>query len=365
MTSKPPFGGEVVSFPEAFAEVSRGVRKVKQRDYLPSGLHPIIDQGQGLVAGYSDETEGLFKDVPAIVFGDHTRCVKYVEEPFFAGADGVKILKPKLSNNVRYWYHALRSTPLENLGYSRHFKLLKQTRFFNPNKDGQAAIVERLDIIEGLCCLINKEEDGLDALVKSRFVEMFGDPVANPMGWDAEMLGHLGTLKNGLNFKAEDSGYEVTCLGVGDFNDLASIDNMSLLGKVGLIERPKQDCFLKDGDIVFVRSNGNKALVGRCLAVYPHDSELVYSGFCIRFRLGRDTLRVPFLVWTLKQPSMRAQLMGRGSNVKNLNQRILSTLEVPVPPINLQDEFISFAAHVDKLRFIVLEFPECRCNPVD
>ena len=99
MTSKPQFVGERVSFSQVFAEVSRGVKKFKQNQYAEHGLHPIIDQGKEVVAGYSDEESGLFTDVPAIVFGDHTRCVKYVEEPFFAGADGVKILKPKLSGN--------------------------------------------------------------------------------------------------------------------------------------------------------------------------------------------------------------------------------------------------------------------------
>lgn len=101
----------------------------KQSDYLPSGLHPIIDQGQQLIAGYSNDEDGMFTDVPAIVFGDHTRCIKYVEEPFFAGADGVKILKPRLSDNARYWYYALNGLKLEDLGYSRHFKLLKRSIF--------------------------------------------------------------------------------------------------------------------------------------------------------------------------------------------------------------------------------------------
>lgn len=116
-------------FSAVFEEKSRGVRKIKQKDYLQNGYHPIIDQGQNEIAGYCNEEEGLFLEVPAIVFGDHTRCIKYVQKPFFAGADGVKILKPKLSDNVRFWYHALKATRIENLGYSRHFKLLKQSSF--------------------------------------------------------------------------------------------------------------------------------------------------------------------------------------------------------------------------------------------
>lgn len=118
----------------------------------------------------------MFSDVPAIVFGDHTRCVKYVSEPFFAGADGVKVLKPKLSDNVRFWWHALRTTRIENLGYSRHFKLLKESRFANYDEQDQRAICENLDRIMDEIDRANRQLGQLDSLVKSRFVEMFGDP---------------------------------------------------------------------------------------------------------------------------------------------------------------------------------------------
>lgn len=175
-TSKPRFVGERIGFSDAFAEVSRGVKKIKQKDYLPTGDHPIVDQGQGAVSGYACGEEGLFSDVPAIVFGDHTRCVKYVSEPFFAGADGVKVLKPKLSDNVRFWWHALRTTRIENLGYSRHFKLLKESRFANYDEQDQRAICENLDRIMDEIDRANRQLGQLDSLVKSRFVEMFGDP---------------------------------------------------------------------------------------------------------------------------------------------------------------------------------------------
>ncbi|HJA28390.1 MAG TPA: hypothetical protein IAA15_02280, partial [Candidatus Olsenella pullicola] len=188
-SSKPPFVGEDrVTFADAFKEVSKGVKKIKQADYLPYGRHPIVDQGKKPVAAYSNTEEGLFSDVPAIVFGDHTRCVKYVSEPFFAGADGVKILKPLLSDNVRYWYHALKSVRLESLGYSRHYKLLKQKTFACADEKRQLAICEVLDATLMLANLARRQLSLLDDLVKSRFVEMFGDP-ENPVGkWEERRL---------------------------------------------------------------------------------------------------------------------------------------------------------------------------------
>ena len=186
---------------------------------------------------------------------------------------------------------------------------------------------------------------------KSRFVEMFGDPVDNPLGFSTAGLTELGSCKNGMNFHSSDSGVELPCLGVADFRDLSVIEGVEGLSTVSLNEMPGEDYLLEDGDIVFVRSNGNKELVGRCLAIYPRGAEAVFSGFCIRLRLSTDGIRVPYLVWALKQPSLRSQMFGRGANVQNLNQKILAGVRVPLPPIELQDEFLSFISQVDKSEF--------------
>ena len=99
---------------------------------------------------------------------------------------------------------------------------------------------------------------------------------------------------------------------------------------------------------VFVRSNGNKRLVGRCLAVFPNGEKAVYSGFCIRLRIESDRVRIPYLVWALRHPSMRQQMFGRGANVQNLNQKLMSNVEVPIPPLPEQDCFLDFVSEVDK-----------------
>ena len=352
MTNKPRFVGERVSFTDAFSEVSRGVKKFKQNQYVEYGAHPIVDQGQKLIAGYSDDETGLFNDVPAIVFGDHTRCVKYVEEPFFAGADGVKILKPRLSDNTRFWWHELKATPIENLGYSRHFKLLKAATFKNYDTASQTEIVARLDSILDQIAQVNQQIEQLDQLIKSRFVEMFGNPVENLLSWPNRKMGELGELRNGVNFKASDSGFEIKCLGVGDFKDRYSITDMGLIDTVFLSGEPTDKQMLKDGDVVFVRSNGNKQLVGRCLAVFPGDKSLTFSGFCIRFRNESDDLLLDYLLGCLKSDSMRKAMVGRGANIQNLSQGIMSEIMIPIPPLELQQDFVAFVQQVDKLKFI-------------
>ena len=192
----------------------------------------------------------------------------------------------------------------------------------------------------------------LDSLVKSRFVEMFGDPVLNPKGWSAQKLKTLGELKNGVNFKSVDNGFEIKCLGVSDFKDRYAIKDMSLVSDVSLNGEPNANQLLQDGDVVFVRSNGNKALVGRCLAIFPGEEKVTFSGFCIRFRSTSEELELNYLLNCLKTDSMRKAMTGRGANIQNLSQSLLSKLEVPLPPLELQQEFASFAAQVDKSRFV-------------
>lgn len=192
-----------------------------------------------------------------------------------------------------------------------------------------------------------------DDVVKSQFVEMFGDPSVNPKTFKTAGLLELGNAKNGLNYHSKDTGYKVPCLGVADFGDLWAIEGVSTLGTISLNERPSKEYCLEDGDIVFVRSNGNKELVGRCLAVYPGMAEVVFSGFCIRVRLNDNRVCVPYLLALLKQDSVRRRLFGRGANVQNLNQKLLSKIDVPLPPLELQQEFADYAASVDKSKFAV------------
>ncbi len=70
--------------------------EIQTGEYGKHGKHIIVDQGQNQIAGYTDREDGLFEEVPVIIFGDHTRVIKYIDQPFFLGADGVKVLQAKM-----------------------------------------------------------------------------------------------------------------------------------------------------------------------------------------------------------------------------------------------------------------------------
>ena len=216
----------------------------------------------------------------------------------------------------------------------------------------QVLICDKLDKLYEIIKLREQELQLLDELIKAQFVEMFGDPVMNEKGWITKSLLDMGRCKNGMNFHYDDEGVEINCLGVGDFKELSIIDNTDELPTVSLKEMPSEEYLLKDDDIVFVRSNGNKALVGRSIAVYPGNVPTTFSGFCIRYRKHDNEIIVPYLLRALKADSMRMKMTGRGANIQNLNQQILGTLVIPIPPLDLQNQFADFVHQVDKLKFI-------------
>lgn len=216
------------------------------------------------------------------------------------------------------------------------------------DKERQEEICEVLEKANKLISLRKQQLAKLDELIKARFVEMFGEPVQNPNCWKTENLLDLGYCKNGMNFHRDDCGTEIHCLGVGDFKNHSTIRDVGSLPFISLNELPTSEYLLQDGDIVFVRSNGNKELVGRCLAIYPAKIPVTYSGFCIRYRLTSNKITVSYLLRVLKADSVRKKMTGRGANIQNLNQQILAQLVVPIPPLSLQNQFAAFVERVDQ-----------------
>ena len=231
-----------------------------------------------------------------------------------------------------------------------YFKDYQKEELPIPSLDEQRRIAAVLDKVTDLIAQRRAQLDKLDLLVKSRFVEMFGDPVDNSRGWDTIKLKDIGTCKNGMNFHTDNFGVKIHCLGVADFKDKSFIEGTSQLAVISLNEMPTEEYLLKNRDIVFVRSNGNKSLVGRSVMVYPGATPTTFSGFCIRFRLQSESLRPIYLLRVLKTDSVRKKLAGRGANIQNLNQKILLELSVPIPPLELQDSFENFEKRIVQLR---------------
>jgi len=183
------------TFDEVFVDKTKYGVKIQTSEYGKSGTHIIVDQGQSQIAGYTDREDGLFKEIPAIVFGDHTRVIKYVNESFFLGADGLKVLRSKDENaNYKYLYYALKNAKIPDTGYNRHFKWLKKIQIEYPDSNKQAKIVKILDEASYIISKKKAEIQALDNLIKARFVEMFGTLHDNENGFEVVTIEDVCSL---------------------------------------------------------------------------------------------------------------------------------------------------------------------------
>lgn len=158
--------------------------------------------------------------------------------------------------------------------------------------------------------------------------------------WELMKLGEISEFKNGLNFTKSSSGEIIKVFGVGNFKNHL-IAPLTDLDKVQVEEKLNDNYLLQEGDILFVRSNGNVDLVGRSVVVPETKERISFSGFTIRCRLlsGIDPLYIGYL---LKSDTFSDLMksVGRGANIRNLSQGILNEIKIPIPSKKIQKEIV-------------------------
>ena len=348
----------------------------KSENYVDSGIRVIrianVQKGyieDSTPAFYPLDSSGLERyileegDLLMSLTGNVGR-VAILEKDMLPAALNQRVACLRMKSNAiskRYLFHILNSNSFEQQCIQSSKGVAQKNMSTEWLKDydiplfsaeKQAEIVSILDGVRSIISNRKQQIQKLDDLIKARFVEMFGDPVNNEKGWTTKPLLSMGSCKNGMNFHYDDSGVEINCLGVGDFKDYSIIADTAALPTVSLNEMPSSEYLLRDDDIVFVRSNGYKKMVGRSVAVYPGAVPTTFSGFCIRYRREDDSVITPYLLRVLKTKSMRQKMYGRGANIQNLNQQTLSSLDIPVPPRAMQEQFATFVTQVDKSKAV-------------
>jgi type I restriction enzyme S subunit len=156
-------------------------------------------------------------------------------------------------------------------------------------------------------------------------------------GWVVKPLGNLASFRNGINYTKDSKGECIKIVGVRNFqkNFYAPLDDLDAVTIDG--ELSELDSLRKD-DILAVRSNGNIELIGRCVLAGEVTEKISHSGFTIRIRLSNGEVLPRYLCHFMKSSSSRKQLTdgGTGTNIKSLNQGMLSALVIPFPPISVQ-----------------------------
>jgi type I restriction enzyme S subunit len=174
--------------------------------------------------------------------------------------------------------------------------------------------------------------------------------VVAKIDWPTKRLSTLAEFRNGVNYNKSSFGEGVKVVGVSNFQNYSKPKYAELeqINPEGIVSERN---ILRDGDIVFVRSNGNRELIGRSLFIEKPPEEVTHSAFTIRLRFNSLDVYPKFYAYCFRTPLIRQALtaQGGGTNINNLNQDILNALEVPVPPLALQKRIATILSAYDEL----------------
>lgn len=261
---------------------------------------------------------------------------------------GCKGLVPgkKIHHKFLYYYLFSKVDHLNDLGTGATFRELSATKLKEvevpiPPLPDQQRIVGILDqAFEGIAKAKANAERNL-ANARELFANAFDELLANRcQDAPTASLAVIADFKNGLNFTRSSKGDVIKIVGVADFKDNFWVPDQ--LDEVQ-IDGPLSAAYeLRENDILVVRSNGNKELIGRCILARNVMSKTSHSGFTIRVRAHPAKVNAEYLLHFMKSSKIRKALVesGDGTNISSLNQKALSAIEVPVPPVRSQRKIV-------------------------
>jgi type I restriction enzyme S subunit len=336
-----------VPFEQAVLDTTGGNRRLLTSEYKAEGSIPVIDQGQAEIAGFTDDPDTVcFRDGPVILFGDHTRKLKFVDFDFAIGADGVKVLKPLPGFNARFLFHFLKTVRLpNNLGYSRHFKFLKECSVPKPAPDVQERIAAILDKADSLR---RKRQEAIrlaDDLLRAVFYEKLGDPVTNPKGFPTIRIDQLCEVATGSTPSRNRADYYD---GPHPWIKTGEVDTPLIMSADEHISDDairETNCKLFPVGTLLIAMYGQGKTRGKVgMLGIPAATNQACAAILPSQNINQQFLHTQL---TLMYEHLRA--MGRGGNQENLNLGMIKSLEVLTPPSNIVDEFIKVREHVSKM----------------
>ena len=320
-------------------------KQVQTSEYNSGSKYPIISQEDKMVSGYCDDDSLLYHiDNPVVIFGDHTRVLKYVDFDFVVGADGVKILIPKEFLKAKFLLYYLRWYQVPSLGYSRHYKLLKEIVLPVPPIAEQERIVAELDLLSGIIEKKKEQLKAYDQLAQSIFYTMFGDLLeANP----TKNLKDVASYYIGLTYKPTDVSEQGTIVlrssniqnNILDFNDIVRV-NLN----VG------ENKTVKDGDILMCARNGSARLVGKVARIRNINEKMSFGAFMTIIRSEYND----FLFHFFLSDFFRSQLTtSKTATINQITSRMLDNIKLNVPPLSLQQEFAEKVEAIERQKALV------------
>ena len=294
---------QTCAVPDSFVKNKVGRQnQIPAKEIAEVGRFPVVDQGQKFVAGYCDDESKLIDfDLPLIIFGDHTRCFKYVDFPFVLGADGTKVLLPNTKlYDPRFYYFALLALEIPSRGYNRHFTILSERSLPLPPLPEQKKIAHILSTVQRAIEAQEQIIQTTTELKKALMHKLFTEGLRNepqketeigpiPESWEVvKIKNHCIDSAFGPRFGSDLYARDgnILTLRTTDMEDDGRIDyNTAPIARIDYTKFEKH--YLKEGDVVVSRS-------GTCgiASVFEGYSMSVLPGaFLIRLRMtGKNPL---------------------------------------------------------------------------
>ena len=329
-------------------EKSKKTKQLMTSDYQPEGAYPIVSQEASLISGYTDVPDYVNHfDRPVVIFGDHTRVLKYVDFDFAVGADGVKILIPHTNLNAKFLLSFLTWYKIPNLGYSRHYKLLKEISVPVPPKDDQQRIVAELDCLNEMIAVKQEQLKEFDKLAQSIFYDMF-----EPIDKYVPASHYIESLGGGKSLAGEEECINKVLKTGAVTYDYFKEDEVKNLPKD---YEPLEDHLLRDGDLLVSRMN-TLEYVGAIAYVWkaPQNTYLPDRLWRAKLKSGANPI---YLWFSLKQEKakeqIRAKASGTSGSMKNISMPKFLSTTIKEAPLSLQQQFADKISAIEAQKELV------------
>lgn len=331
-------------------------RSIVTTEYLPSGRFPIIDQSATFIAGWTnDESAVITEGLPLVVFGDHTRALKFIDFPFARGADGTQLLRTVPGIDTYFFYFACRFVDVPSRGYNRHFTLLREQELVVPEDlNEQRRIAAVLGVVQQATGDQTAALEQTETLKRSVMQELFsrglrgGDPQDSeigviPQGWSLVPIGELGQVVTGTTPPTKDAlfyeGGRFPFIAPGDIRDGVPVANaQKLISDAGLaVSRP-----LPRGTTLVVCIGSSIGKVGQTTA------EVSTTNQQINAIMAGPSLHPDYLFHLMTYHSDAIRRAASPSPVPILSKGAFERIEVAVSPdLDEQHEIAQLLGAID------------------
>ena len=274
------------------------------------------------------------------------------EEPFVAIKNTIT-LKPHKDILGKYIFYALNSNKIPHRGGGQPFISKTDTEEYMiicPSLEEQTRIVTIFDKICKIIDMRHNQLSKLDELVKSRFIEMFGDVITNSKSWKQYIFSEIATSRLGKMLDAKQQTGESSFPYLANFNVQWFRFDLTSLNQMDFDEEDRVEFELKEGDLI-VCEGGE---IGRC-AVWHNEMQPCYFQKALhRVRCNTEVINPNYMAWWFKYNCDHngfAAIEGAKATIAHLPGAKLKLLRVTTPPIELQNEFAAFIEQVDKSKF--------------